>query len=177
MSRALAIVFVLACASGYADEPATTAERLARFAVAGCDYLHANGWDVKARRPTLDSKLAPHFGRILKKEPNAVAFDYRLRVPGFADWDVIFSTGLVTLRPPDSVSLTLRDLERVLGPSDVPEGDNAKPGASVAGAVQSSELLEFARPAGHQLCVIQAMIDRNGADAGASRVRAFRFSD
>jgi hypothetical protein len=150
---------------------------LEHFAFAGCDYLHANGWDAKAQRPTADSKLAPHFGRIIKKTASVVAFDYRMRVPGFADWDATYSSGLVTLKPPPTVTLTLRDLERVLGPANVPEGDNAKPGAAVTEAVQRSELLEFARPAGHRLCVIEAMIDRNAADAGASRVLAFRFSE
>jgi hypothetical protein len=59
----------------------------------------------------------------------------------------------------------------------LPEGDNAKPSAAVAEAVLRSELVEFARPAGHRLCVIQAIVDRNAADASASRVLAFRFSD
>jgi len=168
---------VLASASAYSDEPTTTAERLAHFAFAGCDYLHANGWDAKAQRPTADSKLAPHFGAIIKSEKSGNTFDYRLRVPGFADWVVTYSSGLVTLKPPSTALLTLRDLERVLGPSDVPEGDNAKPGAGVADAVHRSEQVEFARPVGHRLCVIQAVVGRDAADASASRVLAFRFSD
>lgn len=168
---------MLACASAHAEKSESVADQLVKFAFDGCDYLHANGWDAKARRPTAAAKLAAHFGRVLKKQPSGMTFEYELRSPGFPEWAITFSSLMLTLRPPPAVTLTLGELERVLGPSDVPEGDNAKPAVAPSTGAKRPELVEFGRHDGHRLCVIQAIIDRNRGDAGASRVLSFRFSD
>ncbi|HWE27914.1 MAG TPA: hypothetical protein VHB97_07920 [Polyangia bacterium] len=121
--------------------------------------------------------MAAHFGHVIKKEPSGMVLDYRLRVPGFVDWEITYSSFIVTLKPPSTVMLTLRDLERVFGPSEAPDWDNAKPGATVAGAEPSYEQLEFAHPAGRRTCVIGAMVADTQGDASTRRVLSFFFSD
>jgi hypothetical protein len=177
MMRLFAITAILVgTAQAYADESAALADRLVDFALDGCDFFNATSVEPPQPMPSA-RKRAAHFGGIVKVRRRGIGREYQIASPRFPGWEITYFEGLVELRIPDGVSLSVAPFEQRLGPPHETDSDYAARAAAPVqgtGTVASLDLL-FPLVRGRPLCRIQVTTDGVGRVFRQQRVLRFSF--
>jgi hypothetical protein len=170
---AVALVLAWSCVAN-ADVPAGVASRVARFIFAGCDYF-----DTKPPQPDnpgpLDKKLAAHFGRVTRSELDGIRVRYDLKVSGFDGWDVSYWSRGIDIKFPPTVTITMGDLQKILGPDDAIDVDYALSTTST-GAKIATEEREF-NPKREDNCYVTVRAEADKRKGPERRVFSLRFSN
>jgi hypothetical protein len=173
--RLLAIMLLIAWSLPVAgDVPRGSVRRLVRFVVEGCDYFSANPPDRKPE-PS-DRKLAAHFGRVSNPRRDGNATRYDVKVRALDGWDVSYWWRGIDIKIPETVAITVGDLQKSLGPDTSPDVDYAMSNTSTQSARVEVEEREFngAREDGCHVTVTAEADKRNGTER---RVFSLRFAN
>ncbi len=170
MTRLVVVLLIAWSMPASGDTPSGVSERVARFVLAGCDYLEKNSPQPFKPEPA-HKKLAAHFGRIVRTQKRGIGTEYLLKVPAFDGWDFSYWERAVELKVPPTVAITLADLQHWLGQDAAIDVDNAV-SATSTGTMRESEERVF-QPPGHGVCRVFANTE---AEKGAERrVFSLRF--
>lgn len=170
----VALAAIVASSVASADEPTGTARRVVRFAFDGCEYLNTIAPDPD-NPGRLDKKLAAHFGRIGKSQLDGIRTRYELKTAAFEGWTVSYWVRGVDIEFPATISITIGDLQRYLGPDEAQDGDYAMGNAST-NSKSDVEVREF-NPKREGYCYVTVRAEADRKKGAQRRVFSLRFAD
>lgn len=161
------------CAAN-ADTPTGVAQQLARFIFDGCDYFEAHS--LQPHRPDPPHRmLAAHFGHVVKTQERGIALEYVLKVQKFAGWDISYWERGVDMKLPPTVAITMGDLQRLLGPEQLPDVDLAVSNTAIGAKVDLAD--RVFEPPGHGVCRVTVRTEADPKKGPERRVFSLRFAD
>jgi hypothetical protein len=156
-----------------ADVPKGIAQRVAQFALDGCDFFKKN--PPQPHKETPDKNFAMHFGRITRSERDGVRIRYDLKISAFDGWEVSYWARGVDMKVPSPMAITMGDLQQLLGRDDGVDVDKAM--ASTSAEAQSELEERVFQPHGHGVCRVFVQTEANGKKGAERRVFSLRFAD
>jgi hypothetical protein len=117
-------------APGHADDAAAVVDRLVAFAKDGCKVLRASSTEPPRPLPR-DRKRAAQFGTIVKSKRRGTEREFQVASPRFPGWDIRYFIGMIEIRLPSDIRLTVSQFEARLGAAQEVEED-----ALVAGSAE-----------------------------------------
>jgi hypothetical protein len=177
VNRRLVVLLALLASSivARADVPTGIAKRVVRFAFDGCDYLNTITPNPDNPGP-LDKKLAAHFGKITKSQADGIRIRYELKTARFDGWSVSYWARGVDIEFPASVSITMSDLQQLLGPDEAQDVDYVASTTTTTAAKNEVETREF-NPKRDGYCYVTVRAEANRKKGAERRVFSLRFAD